>query len=237
MSSKLILCADGGATSTKLALIEKSSGKVIKKYTGGPLYFTGDKKQGLLNLHKIIQQISDKNAIEHSIVGVSGIDTENELAEAKKIFTAFFNKFIANSKVIVVNDIQLVLHNTKSKTKNKIAIIAGTGSNCVGTDGKVLKKAGGLGYLLTDQGSGYHIGYTALKKYVKSKDKRGEKSKILEEEIESFFSVKSHIELKDIIYSETFLKKDIAAITPLVVKCANDNDKLCSKILDTAGKT
>lgn len=147
----------------------------------------------------------------------------------------FINDFKELKNHKIVNDIELVLNNT-NKEGNKIALIAGTGSNCYGINDKTkaTAKSGGLEYVLSDQGSGYWIGLQALRKVIKSYDRRGEKT-VLEKYIFDRYKIHNTVELKQIIYTKEFSKNRYAEITLDVVKCAiQEKDTIARNILKKA---
>jgi N-acetylglucosamine kinase-like BadF-type ATPase len=77
------------------------------------------------------------------------------------------------TKIIVTDDAEPILA-AAGDEQSSIALIAGTGSLCVGrTIGGLRARAGGWGYLLGDEGSGYAIGLAALRAAVRAADGRG----------------------------------------------------------------
>jgi len=131
-----------------------------------------------------------------------------------------------------MSDIDLVL--LAGENKNKIALIAGTGTNCVGWIGGVKYKTGGLGKDLADQGSGYWMSKKAIELAVKSYDRRG-KTTSLQTSVVKFYKVKKIPDLKELFRKSDFYKSDFAALVPTIVKCASSGDELSNKILEYAG--
>lgn len=83
------------------------------------------------------------------------------------------------TKIIVTDDAEPILA-VAGDNENSIALIAGTGSLCVGrTTTGCRARAGGWGYLLGDEGSGYAIGLAALRAAVRAADGRGPATDLL----------------------------------------------------------
>lgn len=123
-----------------------------------------------------------------------------------------------------------------SNYKNRVALISGTGSNCIGILNNTTKaKVGGLGVLLSNQGSGYYIESLGLKTALKSVDGRGMET-ILVDKIYKKFGVDNFLQIKKIIQQSSNWQKEIASVARIVVKCAELGDKQAIKILDSATK-
>ena len=227
----LILSLDGGSTSLKIGLLDTESQRIISQLTINRAfsYKTITDPQGVQYLDEILSQLP-KEGIKKIVLGISGADTETEISDCSNKISGHFKTQYPEAEIKIFNDVDLVLENTCSTLKNKIAIISGTGSNCVGINENGIKaKAGGLDYILSDQGSGYNIGLLALRSAVESEDGRSKKTD-LQNEIFKQLSVNSGKELKKI-----FAKKDFAKLALVVVKMANSKDQTSIQILQQAG--
>lgn len=90
--------------------------------------------------------------------GSGGIDTE---ADADAL-AALIHPHAPRARVTVVHDSRLLLAAGRARTG--VAVIAGTGSAAWGTnDAGEEARAGGWGYLLGDEGSGYWLGREAVR--------------------------------------------------------------------------
>lgn len=90
--------------------------------------------------------------------GSGGIDTDEDAAA----LAALIQPLVPEARVTVVHDSRLLLAAGRARTG--VAVIAGTGSAAWGrnADG-VEARAGGWGYLLGDEGSGYWLGREAVR--------------------------------------------------------------------------
>ena len=232
----LILSLDGGSTSLKVGLIDSTSKSIVFKLViNSPFnYKLISDTNGEQGVQRILNQLPKEN-VNKIVIGISGADTKEELLECSDKINKIFQSQYSGASIEVFNDVDLVLQNTASNLKNKVAIISGTGSNCVGINEKGQRaKAGGLGYILSDQGSGYYIGLLALRSSIESEDGRAKPSK-LQDTLFKRMSVTSGADLKRIVYNKDFAKKDFAKLALVVVELANIKDQTSIQILQQAG--
>ncbi len=133
----------------------------------------------------------------------------------------------------MVNDTVISLA-AGSDAEDGIIIISGTGSNCYGKNrlGQS-KKAGGLDYVLSDEGSGFYVGQRVLRAAVQSADGREEAS-VLVDLVKEYFDIAEMSELKERVYNEHFNKTAIAQLSHLASRALEKNDAVARKILDDA---
>jgi N-acetylglucosamine kinase-like BadF-type ATPase len=96
--------------------------------------------------------------VSHVYAGAGGIDTDDDAAA----LAALIEPHVPGAKITVVHDSRLLLAAGGAATG--VAVIAGTGSaawgrNSLGEEAR----AGGWGYLLGDEGSGYWLGREAVR--------------------------------------------------------------------------
>ncbi|MFJ6077442.1 N-acetylglucosamine kinase [Pseudarthrobacter sp. NPDC092419] len=91
-------------------------------------------------------------------VGAGGVDTEEDKDELRRLIAPY----APHAAVTIVHDTRLIL--AAAHVRTGIAVIAGTGSAVWGVDGQGTEvRAGGWGYLLGDEGSGYWLGREAVR--------------------------------------------------------------------------
>jgi glucosamine kinase len=99
------------------------------------------------------------------IAGAGGIDTANDAVA----LAALISPFAPQAEIRAVHDSRLVL--AAGRARRGIAVIAGTGSAVWGTDGSGNEaRAGGWGYLLGDEGSGYWLGRELVRHALRRRD-------------------------------------------------------------------
>ena len=218
-AKKFILGIDAGSTKTKVRITDDAGHILGEGLSGSGSVSTLDISTFKTNILQAVNQ-AQKNT-NHKIYkfdafcfGGAGVDTP----ELKQKAESILKEILVADKMLVANDTQLVLPACSAKNYG-IVVIAGTGSNFYGRN-KNGKEAyvGGLGGLLTDEGSGYWIGRVALRSVVRAGDGRGEKT-LLTDLIFKKLSVKNTRELANVVYEKGFEEKsDVAALSQIVEK-------------------
>ena len=112
-------------------------------------------------------------------------------------------------------------------------MIGGTGSAVVGRCGDGTRfKAGGWGPGIGDEGSGYWIGREAVRRAFAAVD-HGDECALLE-------AIRSAWGVEDIdgvvAYANARAGPDLSALTPVVVRCAEEGDAVAAGVLEDAGE-
>ena len=163
-------------------------------------------------------------------MGVAGIKAAAECAA--------FGKSVARTgiapaaKCIAANDTEAALAGGLPGRPG-IALIAGTGSFCLGRDatGRIAR-CGGWSWLIDDIGSGFYMGREALRATALSSEARAPRNKIAT-------ALLKHYKLRDPemlltpVFAGGFSPTAIAALAPLVVQAARDGDPRALEILNT----
>jgi len=114
-------------------------------------------------------------------------------------------------------------------------LIAGTGSiaTCYDPDTEAYARVGGWGYLLGDEGSGFHIGRRGLVSVLRHYDGRG-RSTVLSDKIMAMFGLQEPPQLVTFIYENAETRKTIADASRAVLECAEAGDAVAQEIVDDA---
>jgi N-acetylglucosamine kinase-like BadF-type ATPase len=117
-----------------------------------------------------------------------------------------------------------------------IVLIVGTGSAAFGRSptGQTAR-AGGWGFLISDEGSGFAIGQAALRTMSETYDRGGERSPIMES-ISERWSLKAPRDMVDRVYRSPEPRQRIAELAPLVCAAAESGESVASEIVGTAAK-
>jgi N-acetylglucosamine kinase-like BadF-type ATPase len=232
-----ILGVDAGGTKTT-ALITDSLGNKISESISGPGSYTSvGTEKAADNLNKAIFESMKLAGIdrgirfESSCFGFAGFNVPDDIKHYLKIVhNKILKKNLNPDKYLIVNDTRIGLE-AGSDAKNKLIIIAGTGSNCFGINESGIQ-AGSTGwdYLLADEGSGYSVSVKALRAVMKAYDGRGEKT-LLSAAILNELGLKKEIDLIGWAYGDVFSKNRIGSIARLVCQAAYDGDKISREIL------
>lgn len=177
-----------------------------------------------------------KNLVKYGeaewVVGMAGLDDHSEIAEAeqwwKRVLTAAGMRF---KKLLVVSDIELVLW-AGSKDGVGIGLIAGTGSNCVGRNKKGKEvKVSGMSDFLSDEGSGFALGWRCLHLITKMDDGRVVRTKLLNETLK-MYKAKNLVELKNFIVDSEMQKMEIARAALPLLAAAKRGERLAKEAVN-----
>lgn len=170
----------------------------------------------------------EKQIVAAACLGIGGVDRVDERAR----FADWARQMIA-PRVQIVNDGEIVLAAGLPENWG-VALIAGTGSIAWGKtrEGRIAR-AGGWGYLIGDEGSGFDLAREALRAATQSADKRGEPTKLLEM-ILNYWGLNSAMELVPRVYRSGLAPADIARLAPLVVHVAEEGDAVAQRLIERA---
>lgn len=152
----LVLVAEATAPSASLA----AAGR--ERATGALRALLGE--LGLLTASAPGEVHSGTAPLDAVCIGTAGTGA----AEAEAHLVGLLSPFTRRGNVIVVNDARLVL--AAADIADGIACVAGTGSIAVGMVNGREERAGGWGYLLGDEGSGYWVVREAVRELARRQD-------------------------------------------------------------------
>ena len=205
--SSIFIGIDGGGTKTRAVAIDYE-GKQIYETVGGPGNVAASGVNATFkNLKILFDDLADHvTDIEQRrvdvVLGLAGLsDEENKL---KYALLNKLNSLNMLDNIQLVNDAYIAWYGI-DKGKPAIAVISGTGSSSYTRDarGKTIVK-GGMGHILSDEGSGYHIGLMGIRSAIRAA-KRIEASTMLTRKVKDVFSLQ-HISMRRHILSKTMLK-------------------------------
>jgi N-acetylglucosamine kinase-like BadF-type ATPase len=112
--------------------------------------------------------LEDHGTLDAACIGAAGIIGAS--SEATKMFTERLGPLTSGGPVAVLPDVALVL--PAAGLDNGVALICGTGSAAFGRNGDLSVRAGGWGYLVGDEASGYWVFRQALRTLLRLDDRR-----------------------------------------------------------------
>ncbi|WP_052045308.1 N-acetylglucosamine kinase [Caloranaerobacter azorensis] len=229
-----IIGIDGGGTKT-LGYIGDTDGNILGVFSSGAAnYFSIGIDRVKANLEHVIQSLCKKVQIDKKdltliSLGLAGVDREQD----RKIIMKIISQIGINCKIILNNDAKTALVGAHGQEKG-IILISGTGSICYGIDSNGrIKRAGGWGHIIDDEGSAYDIAIKGLKSVIKAFDGRGQKT-LLKEKILKYLHLYSVEELIQFIYSKETTKDHIAKIAPIVMQSSVEGDNVSKHIMNEA---
>jgi N-acetylglucosamine kinase-like BadF-type ATPase len=167
-----VIGIDAGGTKTVCQVADRT-GQVISEARAG-----GANLQALgeLEVEKVLYYVMQEAIGERTIVpaaiclGIAGVDRPDDAAAVRGIM----RRIGYQARVLIVND-ALVALEAGAPGRPGVVIISGTGSIAYGRNrANEAARAGGWGYVLGDEGSGYWIGRAALRAVLREADQRGQ---------------------------------------------------------------
>ena len=227
---------DGGGTKTRGTLIR--NGEILAtSYTGTTrvgAVGVGESCERLLNVIKMLCEQADIDSLELDavVIGLAGVWLNEE-----KMRSALLLKTLARSEGVILNDL-IVTSDAELAVQGAfdgapgIVLIGGTGSIAIGktSQGKFVR-CGGWGIELDDEGSGAWIGREGITAIFRALDGRGTKTTLAKKLAELI----PNIDLKEprsIVKSYAERNFEYQMITPLVMKAAEEGDKVALGIIE-----
>jgi N-acetylglucosamine kinase-like BadF-type ATPase len=175
--------------------------------------------------------LSDRVAVVDALcAGIAGVDRPDDSETIHGILER-----IGRSRWNLVTSDAVVALVAGAGERYGVVLLVGTGSAAYGIDRKGnVARAGGWGYLLADEGSGYWIGLNALRAVFRAADGRAGKT-LLTPRILDSFGVKDVASLIKCVYGHDS-REEIAALAQAVQEQAVLGDEAAQEILHEAGR-
>lgn len=215
------LAVDGGATKTAAVLVDEH-GQVIARASTGP---SNVARIGIEAWAAVIetvvallwQQLTQPFALTRVWIGTAGIHGDVHVPEAHAAACNVLK--LDSADVRVTSDAALL---SASMRGSGMAVIAGTGSVVHGFVGtpqglRYVESAGGLGWILGDEGSAYGVGRAALR-CVLSDDVPALRAAVL-----THYAVGTQAALLNAIYAPGVGPERVASLAPVVFSLAFDD--------------
>lgn len=137
---------------------------------------------------------------------------------------------LVSGEVLVVND-TTIAHQAAFGGAPGVLVIAGTGSNVLGLNEKgESARAGGWGPIISDEGSGFWIGRTAVAQSMRARD-AGRTTELLNAICQAW---KLRTVEEVVAMANSNPPPDFAALVPAVLSCADAGDALAREMLSSA---
>lgn len=232
---KYVIGIDGGGTKTQAALL-KLDGEVLSCDESGPSnYHNVGVEKARRALEEVCLKVIRKAGVETEDVGIvvaslAGLDCNLDF----KAMQSAVERFPIGS-IVLVHDSMAALYATNAGRESAI-IIAGTGSATAGINSRgEYARAGGWGYLLADEGSGFYVAKRGIVAVLLEYEERGPKT-MLTDLLLKRFNAKTPDEIIWHIYTGGMSITEIARLAPLVTQAALNGDEVAVSILRDAGR-
>ena len=231
--AELFLGIDGGGSKTR-ALLADQTGALLGVGTAPSSNYQSvgwEAATGALQtaITAAMQDAPPHGTIVSACFGLAGVDRPAD----REVYSAWVTRQAFAPRFTIVNDAELVLA-AGTPAGWGVALICGTGSICYGRapDGRTVR-AGGWGYLLGDEGSGYDIGVQALRRATQTADGRANARTILDVILEHW-KLTEPVELIGYVYRPETTRATIAALGERIATLAGRGDADAQAIMDRA---
>jgi len=225
----LVLGIDAGGTKTVCQLADEQANILAESRGGG----ANLQASGELEVEKVLHQVIDRALVNASArpaticLGMAGVDRPRDADVVRGILLRIGHR----AQPYVVNDALIALEAGVPGGAG-VVIVAGTGSIAYGRDAQGrAARAGGWGYVLGDEGSGYWLGRHALRAVVRAADGRG-RTTALTARVLAHFHVDRPQDLVWEIYGSGLKPTAIASLAVEVGAAAMEGDTLAEDIIN-----
>jgi N-acetylglucosamine kinase-like BadF-type ATPase len=223
-----VMGIDAGGTKT-VCLLGDDQGRVMSRVRGdgANLQAVGELQVEKV-LHDVMEQaIGDRDIVPAAIcLGMAGVDRPDDHAVVRGIMKRIGFK----ARIMIVNDALIALE-SGAPGQPGVVIISGTGSIAYGRNAAgEAARAGGWGYVLGDEGSGYWIGRGALRAVLRAADHRGPRTILTPMLLERFGVAHPQLLLHE-VYHNHLKPAAIGALASCVQHAFTEGDQAATGIL------
>jgi N-acetylglucosamine kinase-like BadF-type ATPase len=226
-----VLGIDAGGTKTR-ALLAEETGRVVAGARGGGANL---RTHGELEVEKVLHAIVETAEAEGGVradalaLGMAGADRPADHAVLREILRRIGFK----SRVVVTNDARIAFV-AGSALRVGIALVCGTGSIAWGENARgEIARAGGWGWHLGDEGSGFWIGERAIREVLRAGDGRGPATS-LDQALFEHFAIEKPQGILGAIYDGEYPRHTVALFAVRVAEAARSGDAVAGRILASA---
>jgi N-acetylglucosamine kinase-like BadF-type ATPase len=233
VAAPYVIGLDAGGTKT-VCLLADLDGRVLAEArgAGANLHAAGE-----LEVEKVLHDVMDRviGDREHApaaiVLGMAGVDRAGDAP----VIRTLLRRIGFKARLLVTNDALIALVAAIGHEPG-VVVIAGTGSICYGRNARdEAARAGGWGYVLGDEGSGYWIGRHALRAVVRAADGRGHATAMTPLVLEHFGASRPE-DLVHTIYDGPLRPASIAAVARAVQDAAEAGDELALQVLTVGAR-
>lgn len=237
---RVVVAVDGGGSKTD-AVAVGLDGAVRAFARGGPSNAQGvGLARAVGTLSDVVGSVLDEAAssagrrVEVARVGlfVAGLDFDREKDRMRR---ALAERAWSRGVPLRVENDMLALLRTGTDAPNAVAVVCGTGINCLGVrgDGATVRFPA-LGSLSGDWGGGGDVGMAALWSAARAADGRGEPTELVEA-IPRAFGRPDLVAVIEALHFGDLAESRVAELSPLVFRCARRGDAVAGRIVDALG--
>lgn len=222
---RYVIGIEGGGTKSRAVALSPDR-KILGRAQGGGMNLQNTPEERLKEtLSHLVERFRTRLGRPAGLcAGLAGCDRIQDKQKLKGLFKELF----PGTPVIAESDARVALYGAFEEGPG-ILVISGTGSVAIGQDGQGrVARAGGWGYLLGDEGSGYSIGREALRACLSARKTR------LESLVLKAIGVKKTEQVIPWIHAQENVPKTLARVAPLVFQAALRKDPAALEIVEAA---
>lgn len=224
---------DGGGTNTRIRIVDANNRELSYLQGASSNIYSVGAEQALQNIKQLIlNACASQNlplvSLTKGCIGSAGLQRPYE----RKLFENMLSELLPQAQVRLCTDAEIMLVGGLDALEG-YSLTCGTGSIALGRkkDG-TLVRAGGLGYMLGDEGSALWIAYEAIKRSMRSREGRDLETNMLNALLQHFSLDKSSEFIQ--FLHQNFDKARIASACPLVFAAMEQKDTLACDIIQKA---
>ena len=234
---RVMIGVDGGQTSLR-CLISNVDGRCLAYTEAHSSVEIGnqlDREARLIDTVQLALGLANIAPDLVASVWISMTGVPNRHSKPADLWRRIVAQAFPNACVAVDSDILAALYGA-AQAEPGIAALSGTGSIVLGRNALGhFARAGGWGYLIGDEGSGFHIGLSAIRAMTQAEDQIGPATSLTELLAEEL-DLDTPYNIKHRLYSQRPSPRLIASLARLVAVAAADGDPVALEILTDAGR-
>ncbi|HTO88785.1 MAG TPA: BadF/BadG/BcrA/BcrD ATPase family protein [Thermoanaerobaculia bacterium] len=230
---KHVLGIDAGGTKTR-ALLANEAGQILAAASAGGANL---RTHGEPEVEKVLHAVAEEACAaagarpDAVAVGVAGAGR----AEDEDLLRAILQRIGYRDHVIVTIDAHIAFV-AGSERGVGLALVCGTGSIAWGRNASgEVARAGGWGWQVGDEGSGYWIGRSAIREVLRAQDGRGSAT-LLEDALLDHFAVSRPDQIVSTIHGGGVPRREVSLFAASVERAALSGDAVAARILDDAAE-
>lgn len=230
---KYYIGIDGGGTKTRFVCTDEKMIEVARVTLPSCHILQVQPEQAIQTLKTGIMTVKENLPVNSEIYICAGLAGYGKDVLLREKIEKCMQQACYQIPYMIESDARIALSGALDN-QDGILAIAGTGSIALSKEDGLLKRCGGWGYLLGDEGSAYWIAKRLLQEYTMQIDGRREKSKIVSA-VQSYCHLKDSYDLISYISSELKNERNqIAKLAEIVYQLASQNDSIALQIYEEA---
>ena len=226
---RYVVGIDAGGSKTVGLLVDEEA-RLLRQVRAGGANLRVHGENGVeAVLKQILHELSAPGPVAAICLGLAGVDRPADRAKILRIL----GRLGFAGKARVEND-ALVALVAGAPERLGIVVVSGTGSIAYGLDSHgTTARAGGWGYILGDEGSGYWLGHAALRQAIRALDGRGPET-TFGDRVARKLGLEMPAGLVSWFYDQERSRYRIAELASLVEEAALDGDRQAEELLEEA---